>query len=61
MANLETKVNSIITGMKRRGINFVAIDFDLTLSSIHAGGSDWKGSVDDLIVSQYTGIMTILI
>jgi hypothetical protein len=53
MADMEEQVTSIVLGMKRKGINFVAIDFDLTLVSVHAGGDDWQGSVADLQVSAF--------
>ena len=48
---MNAQVNSIVAGMRRRGINFVAIDFDLTLVSCHAGRADWDGTVQDLQVS----------
>ena len=51
MENMNAQVNSIVAGMRRRGINFVAIDFDLTLVSCHAGRADWDGTVQDLQVS----------
>lgn len=47
---METRVLTIIAGLKKRGINFVAIDFDLTMSDIHSGRSDWPGTVDDIVV-----------
>ena len=37
----------IVEALKRCGINFLAIDFDLTLISEHTGGH-WRGSVPEL-------------
>ena len=48
---MNTQVNSIIAGMRRKGINFVAIDFDWTLVSCHTNQDDWDGTVQDLQVS----------
>jgi hypothetical protein len=47
---LETQVNTIIAGLTRKKINFIAIDFDLTMSSIHSGKSEWTGTEDDIAV-----------
>lgn len=50
MADMEAQVRTIIVGLKRKGINFVAIDFDLTMSNIHSGHHDWDGTINDLAV-----------
>ena len=49
--NYELKSSTIAKGLKRKGINFVAIDFDKTLIAIHAGKPEWSGTVQDMIVS----------
>jgi hypothetical protein len=44
---LDLLAQRIATGLKNRGLNFVAIDFDLTLISVHTN-SRWSGSAEEL-------------
>jgi hypothetical protein len=41
-------IETIVDGLVRKGINFVAIDFDLTLIDIHTD-SKYYGSANDLL------------
>ena len=41
------KAELIVRSLKQRGVNFLAIDFDLTMVNCHTGGR-WQGSTADL-------------
>ncbi len=44
---MESTCSAIITGMKSKGLNFLAIDFDQTIVDTHTGGK-WNGTLEVL-------------
>eukprot|EP01036_Dinobryon_divergens_P027974 gene27974-36844_t len=49
MENSNCQCNDVLDILKRKGINFIAIDFDLTLISRHTS-SQYRGKAKDLVL-----------
>jgi hypothetical protein len=59
VVEMKERVDRIVVGLRSRKINFLAIDFDLTIVNIHTGGK-WSGTVEEL-ASHIRGFFKYLI
>eukprot|EP00816_Leptocylindrus_hargravesii_P013177 CAMPEP_0196808782 /NCGR_PEP_ID=MMETSP1362-20130617/8778_1 /TAXON_ID=163516 /ORGANISM="Leptocylindrus danicus, Strain CCMP1856" /LENGTH=185 /DNA_ID=CAMNT_0042183247 /DNA_START=881 /DNA_END=1438 /DNA_ORIENTATION=- len=46
--NLQIKCEEVVKKMQALNINFLALDFDLTIISFHTGGRPWGGTIEEM-------------